>query len=55
MMLCPEQEECPDYKVKGREPPNHHVRATVKCVLFVNGECSLLQGQSCKIKALKEG
>lgn len=59
MKLCNQQEDCKDFKC-GRLPPNHHVRATEKCDLFVDGECSLLDGQSCEIskgklsKKLKE-
>jgi len=50
MRLCPEQETCEFYQ-RGKEPPNHHVRITLKCIYW-KGRCTYNAG-ACNLEKMQ--
>ena len=41
MKLCRLQEDCPQYKNSGREPPNHDIRNKIPCQKTLDYSCEM--------------
>ena len=39
MKFCPIQELCQEYTTGDNKPPNHHLRITLPCKLFLDFSC----------------
>ena len=52
VILCEEQELCPDFKWTHKKRV-HHIRLTEKCLNWDGNCCKLLDGSSCDLEKIK--